>query len=409
MIIIPYKVECQLLEKEDIMKAITNGTIMTITKGVIPNGTVLIKDKKIVAVGENVPVPEGCEIIDAHNGIITPGLIDCHTHISTFGELKTMPGLQVDGNEGSDPITPHVRALDAIYPEDPAIAKARAAGFTTVYTGPGSANVIGGTGIAMKLRGHTAEEMVIPGTEAMKFALGENPKRFYGLERKTAPWTRMGTAAILREALYNAKNYADKLDEAKNDPDKSPDRDFKLDALVPVVRGKQRVRIHCHRADDIATAIRIGKEYGLDFTLEHATEGYLVKDLIAENHLYCVVGPLLLDPLKQEVWGLKLETAGILTDAGIKVCLTADTSGGTAWLPVEAGLLTRRGLSEEDALRGLTIYPAEVLKLDHRIGSIEQGKDADIAIFDGNPLSSLSLCQMTMIEGEIVFRRGRDV
>lgn len=391
------------------MKAITNGTIMTITKGIIPNGTVLINDKKIVAVGENVPVPEGCEIIDAHHGIITPGFIDCHTHISTFGELKInawSPGRRKRGIRSN---YTSCSCAGAHIQKDPAIAKARAAGFTTVYTGPGSANVIGGTGIAMKLRGHTAEEMVIPGTEAMKFALGENPKRFYGLERKTAPWTRMGTAAILREALYNAKNYADKLDEAKNDPAKSPDRDFKLDALVPVVRGKQRVRIHCHRADDIATAVRIGKEYGLDFTLEHATEGYLVKDLIAENHLYCVVGPLLLDPLKQEVWGLKLETAGILTDAGIKVCLTADTSGGTAWLPVEAGLLTRRGLSEEDALRGLTIYPAEVLRLDHRIGSIEPGKDADIAIFDGNPLSSLSLCQMTMIEGEIVFRRERDV
>lgn len=387
------------------MKAILNGTIMTITQGTIADGVVLIEDKKIKAVGKNLPIPEGCERIDARGGIVTPGLIDCHTHISTFGEPNTMPGLQVDGNEGSDPVTPHVRALDAVYPEDPAIAKVRAAGFTTVYTGPGSANVIGGTGIAMKLRGHTAEEMVIPETEAMKFALGENPKRFYGLEQKRAPWTRMGTAAILREALYNAKNYADRLEKAKEDPNEAPAPDFKLDALVKVVKGEQRVRIHCHRADDIATAIRIGKEYHLDFTLEHATEGYLIKELIAENGLYCVVGPLLLDPVKQEVWGLKLETAGILTKAGIKVCLTADTSSGTAWLPVEAGLLTRRGLSEEDAMKGLTIYPAEVLKLSDRMGSIEPGKDADLAIFDGNPLSSLTLCQMTIIDGEVEYKR----
>lgn len=387
------------------MKAIVNGTVLTVTGGTIENGMVLVEDGKIKAVGADLPLPCDAEIIDARGGFITPGLIDCHTHISTFGEPKTMPGLQVDGNEGSDPVTPHVRALDAIHPDDPAIEKTRAAGFTTVYTGPGSANVIGGTGIAMKLRGHTAEEMVIPGTEAMKFALGENPKRFYGLEQKKAPWTRMGTAAVLREALYKAKHYADRLEEGKEDPSKLPKPDFKLDALVKVVRGEQRVRIHCHRADDIVTAIRIGKEYNLDFTLEHATEGYLVKDVIAENALFCVVGPLLLDPLKQEVWGLKLETPGILTDAGIKVCLTADTSGGTAWLPVEAGLLTRRGLSEDDAMKGLTIYPAEVLKLDHRIGSIEPGKDADLAIFDGNPLSSLTLCRMTMIDGVVEYQR----
>ena len=387
------------------MKAIVNGTIKTITNGTIDNGVILIEGGKIKAVGKGLQIPDDCEVIDARGGVVTPGLIDCHTHISTFGEPKTMPGLQVDGNEGSDPVTPHIRALDAIYPEDPAIAKTRAAGFTTVYTGPGSANVIGGTGIAMKLRGHTAEEMVIPGTEAMKFALGENPKRFYGLEQKRAPWTRMGTAAILREALYNAQHYADQLEKSRENPDAAPKPDFKLNSLLKVIRGEQRVRIHCHRADDIATAIRIGKEFHLDFTLEHATEGYLVRDLIAENNLYCVVGPLLLDPLKQEVWGLKLETPGILAKAGIKVCLTADTSGGTAWLPVEVGLLTRRGLSEEDALKGLTIYPAEVLKLEDRMGSIEEGKDADLAIFDGNPLSSLTLCRMTMIDGVIEYQK----
>ena len=292
--------------------------------------------------------------------------------------------------------------MDAINPWDWAIEPVRQAGFTTVYTQPGSGNIIGGQGIAMKLRGHTAEEMVIPGTEAMKFALGENPKRFHGLDQKRMPWTRMGTAALLRETLFNAKKYSDRLKEAETDPSKAPEPNFKLEALVNVVCGKQRVRIHCHRADDIMTAIRIGKEYGLDFTLEHATEGYKIADVIADNHVDCIVGPLLLPPVKQEVWDLKLENPALLTDAGVKVCLTADTGSETAWLPMQAGLLLRRGMSEEDIFKGLTIYPAEVLNLDHRIGSLEPGKDADIAIFDGHPLSNMTLCRMTMIDGQIV-------
>lgn len=212
----------------------------------------------------------------------------------------------------------------------------------------------------------------------------------------------MGTAALLRETLFKAKNYSDKLKAAETDPSKAPEPDFVMDALVRVVRGEQRVRIHCHRQDDIMTAIRIAKEFGLDFTLEHATEGYKIKDVIAENHITCVVGPLLLAPVKQEVWDLILENAGILTDAGVKVCLTADTGSETQWLPYQAGLLARRGMSEENIIKGLTIYPAEVLNLDHRIGSLEVGKDADIAIFDGNPLSNMTLCRMTMIDGNVV-------
>lgn len=384
------------------MKAITNGIVMTITNGTLKNGTVLVENGKITAVGENLPIPEGTDIIDAKGGYITPGLIDCHTHICNFNEPRTNPGPRMDGNEGSDPITPQLRALDAINPWDWAIERVRKAGFTTVYTQPGSGNIIGGQGIAMKLKGRTAEEMAIPGTEAMKFALGENPKRFHGLEQKRMPWTRMGTAALLRETLFKAKNYSDKLKAAETDPSKAPEPDFKLNALVKVVRGEQRARIHCHRADDIMTAIRIGKEYGLDFTLEHATEGYKIADVIAENQITCVVGPLLMDPVKQEIWETRLEDAGILTDAGVRVCLTADTGSGTAWLPMQAGLLTRRGMSEENVMKGLTIYPAEVLNLEDRIGSLEPGKDADIAIFDGNPLSSLTLCRMTMIDGEIV-------
>lgn len=382
------------------MIAVKAGRINTITNGIIENGTILIENGRILKVGKEIPVPDSAEILDLKDSYIMPGLIDCHTHLSVHQDLVTNPGTLLDVNEGSDPITPQIHAVDAFNPQDPAISRVRKAGFTTVYTGPGSANCIGGQGFCLKLRGNTVDDMFIPGTEMMKFALGENPKRFYGT-RKLEPWTRMGTAALIRKTLYEAKIYSDHLKEAEENPSKAPKPDFKLDALVKVVRGEQRVRIHCHRADDIMTAIRISEEYGLDYVLEHCTEGYMIKDVLAQKKCRCVVGPLRLSPLKQEVWGIRMETPGILSEAGIEVCLTADTAGNTAWLPMEAGLCVRRGLKEEEALKGLTIYPARVLGLEDRIGSIEQGKDADLAVFDGNPLDNLTLCRLTMIEGII--------
>lgn len=380
------------------MIAIKAGKINTITNGILTDGTILIEDGRILSVGRDIPVPEHAEVVEFKNGYVMPGLIDCHTHLSVHQDLVTNPGTLLDVNEGSAPITPELHALDAFNPQDPAIPRVRRAGFTTVYTGPGSANCIGGQGFALKLRGNTVEEMFIPGTEMMKFALGENPKRFYG-SRKLEPWTRMGTAALIRKTLYEAKHYSDQLKEAETESKKAPKPNFRLDALVKVIRGEQRVRIHCHRADDIMTAIRISEEFGLDYVLEHCTEGYKIKDVLAEKKCRCVVGPLRLGPLKQEVWGIRMETPGILSEAGIDVCLTADTAGNTAWLPMEAGLCVRRGLKEEEALKGLTIYPARVLGLEEKIGSIEPGKDADLAMFDGNPLDSLTLCRFTMIEG----------
>lgn len=382
------------------MKVITGGRILTIKNDIIENGTIIIKEGKIVEVGQNLDIPSNAEVIDATGKWVTPGLIDCHTHISVFGEPSTMPGLHEDGNEMSDPITPEVRALDALNPEDPAIKKVREAGFTTIYTGPGSANIIGGTGISIKLRGITVEEMYIKGSDQMKMALGENPKRVYGADKKK-PMTRMATASLLRETLSKAKNYSDELKEAEMDPSKKPKYDFKLESLVKVIRGEQRVRIHCHRADDIMTAIRISEEFNLDYSLEHVTEGYKIKDILAEKNVYCVIGPLLLPPVKQEVWDLKLENAGILSNSGIKVCLTEDATSGTMWLPIHAGIIVKNGMDENEAFKALTQYPAELLNLDDRIGSIEVGKDADIAIFDGHPMHNMTTCQLTMIDGEI--------
>lgn len=380
------------------MIAIINGKVVTVTGETYERGTVLVENGKIKQVGSDLKVPEDAQVVDAKGCWVMPGLIDCHTHICNFNEPSTMPGLY-DGNEMSGPIQSQVRAMDTIYPEDYAVEKVRDAGFTTLYSTPGSGNVIGGTGISIKLRGHTAEEMCISGSEQMKFAFGENPKRNYG-ERKELPMTRMGVGAVLREALYNAKHYSDQLLKAEKDPSEAPKPDFRLDALVPVVRGEMRVRMHAHRADDILTAIRIAEEYHLDYVIEHCTEGCMIKDVLNEKHVRCVIGPHLTAPTKMELINRTLKTPGVLAEQeNITVCLTADTGSETQFLPMTIGMLMRNGLSEEDAIKGVTINPAKILNLSDRIGSLEAGKDADIAIFDGHPFDSLSLCRGVMIDG----------
>ncbi len=383
------------------IKAIINGKVITVTGATYEKATVLVENGKIVAVGPDLSVPAEAQIIDASGCWVTPGLIDCHTHICNFGEPGSMPGMS-DGNEMSGPVQSHIRAMDAVYPDDFAVKEVRDAGFTTVYSTPGSGNVIGGTGISIKLRGHTAQEMAIAGSEQMKFAMGENPKRNYG-NRKQMPMTRMGVAALLRETLYNAKNYSDALKAAETDPTKAPKPDYKLNALVPVVRGEMRCRIHAHRSDDILTAIGIAEEYGLDYVIEHCTEGYKIKDVLNEKKVRCVIGPHLTSPSKFEIHGRMLETAGILSkEPNITVCLTADTGSQTSVLPMTIGLLIRRGLSFEDAIKGVTVNAARILQLEDRIGSLEAGKDADIAVFDGNPFDSMSLCRLVMIDGEVM-------
>lgn len=381
------------------MKAIRGGTVYTMAGPPIENGTVLISNGKITAVGgPELPVPAEAQCIDAAGCWVTPGFIDAHSHLALWGEPEMKA--TADENEMTDPITPHLRARDGINPNDIAIPKVRAAGFTAVYTGPGSGNVIGGLGACIKLRGVTADEMIIPGTEQMKMALGENPKRVYG-EKNKFPMTRMGTAAILRQTLSRARRYAEKLADAEKDPAKAPEPDFLLESLVPVVRGETRARIHCHRADDIATAIRICEEFGLTYSLEHVTEGWKVAGLLAEKQVECVLGPLLMGPVKQEVWDCRLENAAILQKEGVRFSLMADRAGDTAWLPMEIGVLLRHGLALDTALEAVTVNPARLVGAIDRIGTIEPGKDADIAIFDGMPFSNQTLCRFTMIDGVI--------
>ena len=378
------------------MIAIKNGKVLQPDGSFLDNATILVEGGQIKAVGQQVEIPADAEIADATGKWVTPGLIDAHTHISTFNE-PNWHRTRNDGNEMSGPIQSHLRGLDALNPFDYAIVPVREAGFTTCYTGPGSGNLIGGTGVAFKLRGKVADEMIIPGTEAMKMALGENAKTNDG-PRDKSPMTRMGNAGVWREALANAKNYSDRLLAVGDDRTKIGKYDFELEALVPVVRGEMRCRI---RADDICTAIRVAEEFNLDYTIEHATEGHLIADYLGKKQVRCVVGPLLLPPAKMELWNTKPENAQTLIDAGCLVCLTADTSSETKWLRRDIGVCISYGLDEKEAFKGVTVNPAKLLGIEDKVGSLEAGKDADVVIFDGHPFSNMTKCVFTMIDGEV--------
>jgi imidazolonepropionase-like amidohydrolase len=391
------------------MKVIVNGKLVTITGGIIESGALVIERDRIAALGKGIPIPDGAEVIDAAGKWVLPGLIDAHSHVAIYGEPAVWANM--DLNEMTGPNNAQLRALDALNPDDPALNDLVSAGITTVYTGPGSANIIGGTGIAIKTTGRTPEEMIIPGTEAMKIALGENPKRVYGEQRKKYPATRMGNAALLRESLVAAQNYLHKFSQAQqealaeNKEPKYPDRDLKLEALGKLLRREMKARIHCHRKDDILTAIRIAEEFKLDFIIEHCTEGYKIADILAAKGVRATVGPLLMTRDKMELNEVSLKNPGILAGAGVKIALQVDGNSDTRWLPLHAGIAVREGMDEAEALRAITINAAEILGISHRIGSLEEGKDADIAIFSGNPFSTFTVCEQTYINGKLVYAR----
>lgn len=382
------------------MLLIQNAKLVTITQGTLEGADLLIDQGKIAAIGTKLAPPQGCETLDATGCWVTPGLIEAHSHLGTGNEPNT-PGHTGDTNETSNPITPQVRAMDAFNARNMGIAATRQAGFTTCCTLPGSANLIGGTGFVFKTReGRMVNELIVPGCEVMKMALGENPRRAYGGKDKM-PKTRMGSAALLRETLFNAKVYSDALKAAQDDPTKAPKPDFHLEPLVPVVRGEMKCRIHCHRVDDIATALRIAEEFSLDFALEHVTDGIYITDVLADLGVHCVIGPMMTGPYKEEVWNRSLENPGILARAGVKICLTEDAGILTKYLPSHVGQCMAAGLAEEDAFLSMTMHPAQLLGLDHKIGSLEVGKDADIAIFDGHPFCNFTHCTHTIIEGVV--------
>jgi imidazolonepropionase-like amidohydrolase len=401
------------------MIAIVDGKVMTITQGTLEKGTVLVEGGLIVAVGEEVEIPEDAQVYDATGKVVMPGLIDAHCHVGIFPD--GIGWEYSDGNEMTDPITPHLRALDAVHPEDPAFKDLVAAGVTTVLTGPGSANLIGGQWVCVKTAPKTSvEQMVLLEPAGMKMALGENPKRVYG-EKKKLPSTRMGNAAALRTALVDAQNYLEKWRryeadlaqyEAKaeaGDADAKspelPERDLKLDALGKVLRREMRARVHAHRADDMLTAVRIAEEFDLDLTLEHATEGYKIADILAAKGIPVTAGPILFSRVKYELKNMTPENPGVLSRAGVKVAIQTDETSATKYLAINAALAVREGMPEKDALGAITINAAEIIGVADRVGSLEVGKDADIVVFDGHPFDYRTVPDLVLVDGLVAYRR----
>ena len=383
------------------MILIKNGYIKPMVGEDIENGCVLIgNDGKIAAVGKELEAPEGCTVIDAEGRLVTPGCVDAHCHIGLDNEGMGWEGH--DYNEIVEPLTPHLRAIDTINPMDEAFGLALAGGVTSACTGPGSANVVGGTFVAIKLSGKRVDNMIIKNPLAMKCAFGENPKRCYGQGMKKSPSTRMATAALLRELLFKARNYMNDKDAGKN-----PAFDMKLEAMLPVMRGEIPLKAHAHRADDILTSIRIAKEFGVKLTLDHCTDGALIADELAQEGYSAFVGPSLGSKTKIELQNKSFTTPAVLHEAGVPISIITDAPViPLQYLPMCAGLAVNAGLSEEAAWRAITINPAVQTGIGDRVGSLEAGKDGDVVIWTANPLTTLGAQSCTtIVDGKIVYQK----
>jgi imidazolonepropionase-like amidohydrolase len=386
------------------MQAIVNATLHTVAAGTIEGGAVLIDDLgRIAAVGADLAVPEDAEVLDAGGDHLFPGFVDAHTHLGIWEE--GVGRAFWDGNEASDPVTPHVRALDAINPRDAGLADARGAGVTTVCITPGSANAICGQAVVIKTAGEVTDRMVVRQPAGLKMALGENPKSVYK-PRDKMPSTRMGTAALIRQALVRAQTYLEKQARAAAEPDEEPpDEDLQLESLALALRREIPVRIHAHRADDILTALRLGEEFGLEVVVEHCTEGHKVAEELAEAGVPALVGPSLSSRSKVELRELSFATPGELARAGVTVALISDHPFvPVQYLPLCGGLAIREGLDPGTALRALTLTPAEILGVADRVGSLEPGKDADLALYRGHPFYDVQArCLRTWVQGRTVY------
>lgn len=385
------------------MLAIRAGTIKTMEeKGTITDGVILIEDGRIEAVGRDLDIPEEAEIHDYPHATVIPGMIDAHTHVGIGEEGIGWEGR--DYNEMTDPITPHLRAIDAINPDDQGLEDARQSGITTVMVSPGSANVIGGESLAMKTRGEIVDDMVIKNPVGVKAAFGENPKRVYG-EKDKSPSTRMAVAAEMRSALQKARDYLAR--KQKNGEDEPFEHDLKWESLSRVIENELPLKTHAHRADDIMTAVRIAGEFGFDLTIEHCTEGHLIAEKLAEEGIPAVVGPSLTSRSKVEVRKRDFKTAAVLARAGVKVAIMSDHPViPVDQLNIYAALSARAGLERDEAIKAITINPAEILDIDDRVGSLKKNKDADLAVFSGDPLSLTAELKAVYVEGEKIEQEG---
>ena len=383
------------------MLLIKNGYVKTMAGVELDNGCVLISDNgKIVSVAEKIDAPEAT-VVDAGGRLVTPGCVDAHCHIGLDNEAVGWEGK--DYNEMIDPITPHLRAIDSIYPLDESFQNALQGGVTTACTGPGSANVVGGTFVAIKLAGKRVDNMIVKDPIAMKCAFGENPKRCYGQMGKRAPMTRMGVAALIRELLFKTRRYMEDKAAGKNPP-----FDMKLESMIPVMEGKIPLKAHAHRADDILTTIRIAKEFGVGLTLDHCTDGARIADELAAEGYPAFIGPSLGSKTKIELENKSFTTPGILHKAGVKISIITDAPVIPLQnLPMCAGLAAQAGLPMEEAWKAITINPAESIGIADRVGSLEPGKDGDLVIWTSDPLTTIGgHAYVTIVDGKIVYREN---
>jgi len=384
--------------------AIVGGLVVPIAGEPLDGGTVLVENGKIVAVGRDVAVPSGIRVIDAAGSWVLPGFIEAHGHVGVSEEAQGWAGQ--DTNETTGPVMAQVRALDAINPADLGFRDAISGGVLAVNVNPGSGNPIGGQTVALKCWGRTVDEMVLREPSGVKSALGENPKRVYG-ERKKTPSTRLGTAAVIRGALVDAANYLQRLDAEQRKPEgerRPVDRDLQLEALGRVLRREIPWRQHCHRADDIATALRIAEEFGYDLVIDHGTEAHLLADIIAARGIPVIIGPLFTSRSKVELRNRSLANPGRLARAGVTIAITTDHPVVPInFLAYQAALSVKEGLDRDVALQALTINPARILGIDGRLGSIEAGKDADLVIWSGDPLNVLSRVERALIDGAEIY------
>lgn len=380
--------------------AITGGRVVPVEGEPIEGGVVLLEGGVITAVGADARVPDGARVVDATGSWVLPGFVEAHAHLGVHEESEGWAGQ--DTNEMTDPNGARLRALDAINPAEEGFRDALSGGVTTAVVKPGSGNPIGGQTVALKTWGRIVDEMVVKQPASVKSALGENPKRVYG-DQKKLPSTRLGVAAVIRDAFTKAQDYRARraAAAAKDEPF---DRDTTCEVLVRVLDGELPWSQHSHRADDIATAIRLSEEFGYRLVLNHGTEGHLIADVLAAKGIPVIIGPLFTSRSKVELRQRSLRNPGLLAAAGVTIAITTDHPVVPIhFLVHQATLAVKEGLDRDEALRALTINPARIMGLDDRVGSLAPGKDADVVVWSGDPLDVMSRAQRVLVGGREVY------